>query len=392
VPELPPPPVASLAERAASDRGRLKEILDHDMRADRTRIRNLQRRLSLSPGDVALRFELGEFYYQKELPNLAEVELLTLLEVDEHMGMAHKLLSDIYRQAGEQGRAAWHARRAHRDVPEDSTVMFLWGWTVRDGGDIATATAIAEAGLAINPDDARVLVLLAMLRADEGQYEETVEFAQRGLAIDPDHLRGHAVLGQALSALGREEEGEREMQIHRRLLLLNSAKLLHRYPLLSESERAAALAHYHQLVGRMDLAREELARSFGLEPDNPAAHVIAARIAVSEGDEVGAKATLEAVLARLPDEPRATRALANLLAISKDPALRDPERAIQLAGSLLARGGAGDFEVLFTLGVSEAELGYDLAARRDLKAALEIEPTNPFALAALAELASAPAE
>lgn len=384
--EVPPPPVASLAERAAGDRERLEQILDQDMRSDRNRIQTLQRRLSLRPDDTALRFELGEFYYQKELPNLAELEFLTVLEKDAHFGVAHKLLADIYRQAGEQGRAAWHARRAHRDVPVDSTVMFLWGWTIRDGGDIETATAIAEAGLALDPEDERVLVLLAMLRADDGRYAEAIELARRGIAANPDHLRGHSVLGQSLSALGREDEAEVEMQLHRRLLLLNSAKLLRRDPPLSESERAAALAHYHQLVGRLDLAREELARSFELEPDNAAAHVITARIAVAEGDEVGAKEILEAVLQKTPGDPRATRALANLLAISTNLELRDPERAMNLAGSLLTRGGSGDFEVLFTLGMAEAALGYELQAKRHLRAALEVEPTNPFALEALASL------
>jgi len=387
VSEVAPPPLDALdLEAVEANRTRLNEILATDLVSDRAWVKNLQRRLSLRPHDAELRFQLGEFYYQKELPNLAELEFLTLLAEDDGFGMAHKLLADIYRQAGNHGRATWHARRAHRDIPADSTVMFLWGWTLRDSGDIEAATAVAEAGLAINPNDARVLVLLAMLRADDERYEEAIELARRGVAIDPDHLRGHSVLGQSLSALGREDEAEVEMQLHRRLLLLNSAKLLHRDPPLSESERAAALAHYHQLVGRMDLAREELARSFELEPDNPAARVIEARMAVHEGDEAHAKDLLESVLVKHSGDPRATRALANLLATAIDESLRDYERAMNMAGSLLGRGGANDFEINYTLGVAEAALGFDMAAKRHLKAALLVETTNPFALEALAAL------
>ena len=59
-----------------------------------------------------------------------------------------------------------------------------------------------------------------------------------------------------------------------------------------------------------------------------------------------------------------------------------------MAGSLLTRGGGSDFEVLFTLGVAEAALGHELGAKRHLRAALAIESTNPFVLAALAELES----
>jgi tetratricopeptide (TPR) repeat protein len=387
VAEEGPPPLDHLdAAALEANRERLDEILKTDLQSDRAWVKTLQRRLSLRPDDVELRFKLAEFYYQKELPNLAELGFLTLLAKDDHFGMAHKLLADIYRQAGNHGRAIWHARRAHRDIPADSTVMFLWGWTLRDAGDIEAAVPIAEAGLEINPDDARVLVLLAMLRADDEDYEAAVELARKGIAIDPDHLRGHSVLGQSLAALGRDDEAAKEMQLHRRLLLLNSAKLLHIDPPLSEPERAAALAHYHQLVGRMDLAREELAYSFELEPDNPAARVIESRIAVQEGDELHAKELLEAVLVKHPGEARATRALANLLATATDESMRDYERAMNMAGGLLGRGGANDFEINYTLGLAEAALGYERAARRHLKVALSIETTNHFVLEALAAL------
>ena len=384
--EQAPPPVADLAERAAADRARLDEILRDDLPEDRAWVKTMRQRISLRPDDVALRLELGDYYYQHELPNLAEVQFLTVLELDDHQGVAHKLLADTYRQAGDQGRAAWHARRAHRDLPQDATVMFLWGWTLRDGGDLEVATAIAERGLELDPEDDRVLVLLAMLRADDGLYEEAVELARRGIASNPDHLRGHSVLGQSLIALGREEEGEAEMVLHRRLLLLNSAKLLRRVPPMPEWERAAALAHYHHLVGRLDLAYEELDRSRELLPGNPAARVIEARIAVTEGDEPRAFELLEGVLSEDPAEVRATRALANLLVICEDLERRDEQRALDLAGSLLSRGGEGDFEVHYTLGLASSRLGYEAQARLHLRAALDVEPTNPFALAAFAEL------
>ncbi len=386
VEELPPPSSASLAARGETDEARLKAILDADMRGDRVYVKNLRGRLSLRPDLVEVRLELGEFYYQSGLPNLAELEFLTLLEADDHQGIAHKLLVDIYRQASDHGRAAWHARRAHRELPEDPTVLFLWGWSLRDAGDLEVATQLAERGLAIDAEDDRVLVLLAMLRADDGRYEEAVDLARRGIAENPDHLRGHLVLGQALLALGQEDEGEQQLQTHRRLLLLNSAKLLNRNPPLEEWERAAALAHYHQLVGRLDLAREELARSEAILPGNPAARVIEARIAVSQGQELVAKELLEAVLVDHPGDSRAARALANLLVIAEDESLRDEQRALELARPLLSKGGDRDYEVLFTLGLAEARLGQTILAKRHLRDALAIEPTNPFALEALAEL------
>ena len=41
---------------------------------------------------------------------------------------------------------------------------------------------------------------------------------------------------------------------------------------------------------------------------------------------------------------------------------------------------------MYTLGVAEAALGYSFQARQHLRAALKLEPGNPMAAAALAEL------
>lgn len=388
VQEVAPPKVGELVERAAKDKARLADLLQGDLRREAYRIQNMRERLSLDPGNSVLRFELGDYYYRHELPHLAELELLTALESNGKIGGAHKILADIYRQAGEHGRAIFHGRRAHRDLPMDSTVLFLWGWSVRDSGDIDAAIPIAEYGIEINPMDARVLALLALLRADDERFEDSRDLAKRAIAVDPDHLRAHLILGKAEIALGDEEAGEAEMVLHRRLLLLNSAKLLHRDPPLADWERAAALAHYHQLVGRFDLAAEEITRSHQLLPNNPAARVIESRIHVAQGDEVEAFVLLEGVVAELPENAQGIRALAELLVTCSDETKRDYKRAHPMALGLMDRGGSKDFDVLYTLGVSEAHLGLEREARIHLKAAMALEPTNENVINVLAQLDS----
>ena len=388
VEEQAPPSVESLAVRSEEDRERLVILLKGDLKREAFRIQNLRERLSLDPKSSTLHFELGDYYYRHELPNLAEVELLSALESNGKLGEAHKLLADIYRQAGDHSRAVFHARRAYRDLPQDSTVLFLWGWSVRDSGDIEAAIPIAERCVELNPRDARGLALVALLRADEDRFEESRDFAQRAIDVDPDHLRAHLVLGTAKIALGDEVGGEAEFVLHRRLLLLKSAKLLHRNPPLLDWERAAALAHYHQLVGRFDLAAEEIARSFELLPSNPAARVIEARIRVAQGDEVTALVMLESVVNDLPENTQGVRALAELLVSCKDVTKRDYKRAYPMALSLMDKGGSKDFDVLFTLGTSEAHLGLERESKKHLKAALALEPTNENVLSLLAKIDS----
>lgn len=386
VPDVPPPTDDSFLARAAEDRQRLDEILDSDLRAERSRVRTLQRRLSLQPNDATLRFQLAEFYYLNDLPNLAELELLNLLELDPEHFVAHKYLADIYLQSGSQGRAIYHARRAHHGNPDDASVMYLWGWTLRDGGDIERAGEVAKTGLEINPNDANVLSLMALLSMDAGDDLAAEAYARRAVNVDPDHIRAHSLLGLALSNLDREDEAEAELLTHRRLQILNSAKLLHVDPPLGEAERAAALSAYHMHVGNLDYAYSELDRSFALEPGNPSALTMKARLLFLKGDERAAIQLLEDALLDHPGDHRIERALASELATSKDEKLRDYDRAAILASGLLSRGGSKDFEVMYTLGLAEAALGYSFQARQHLRTALKIEPGNPLVEAALAEL------
>lgn len=386
------PEIASLEERSVKDRERLSAILDSDLKSQRRSVRNMQARLGLRPKDADLRFKLGEFYYRSSLPHLAEIELLTLLSLEQGtvpqdvLGTAHKYLTDIYLQSGAQGRAIYHARRAHRDLPGDAAVMFIWAWTLRDGADIETAVAVAEAGVAIDGKNASVLVMLARLRMDEERHGEAVELGRRAAAVNPDHLRVHLVLGQALSAMDKEYEAEAEMEIHRRLLLLNTAKLLDRRPPLEEYERAAALVAYHLHVGHTEQAHAELARSFQLVPNNGPARVMEARLRVAEGAEAEGKRLLEMLLDEQPDQIMARRALISILADAKDPNLRDARAAIEMGTLLLGNGGERDFDVLFSLGLAEASLGLNLAAKRHFVSALGIEPTNSRAKAELEKL------
>jgi tetratricopeptide (TPR) repeat protein len=386
--ELAPPDLASLASRLETDEQRLVQILAADLRGESRRVKNLRERLSLKPKDSALLMELGLFYYFNELPNLAEVQFLKALVEDDHLGVAHKLLTDIYRQAGSHARAVYHGRRAHRDLPKDSMVLFLWGWAVRDSGDIDAAIPIAERGEELHQGDPRVLGLLALLRGDEERFEQSRDYAQRAIRADPDHLRAYSILGRALSALGDEQAGEVAMQAHRRILLLQAADLLDRDPPLLEWERAAALANYYHIVGREEQVQEELARSYELLPNNPSARAVDASISIANGDEIGAFAILEGLFEQYPTDLQSARNLANLLVTCRDEQLRDYQRARSLTTALMERGGRSDTGVLLALGTAEAHLGQLREAKRHLRTALAIDPGSDQVQKMLAALES----
>jgi thioredoxin-like negative regulator of GroEL len=90
-------------------------------------------------------------------------------------------------------------------------------------------------------------------------------------------------------------------------------------------------------------------------PDNARAHLGLARALMARGDWRQARSVLEAARQRLPGDAAIAHDLAELLASSPDPAVRDGQRALDLAMSAYATTkGAEHAEVV---GMALAELG-----------------------------------
>ena len=171
-------------------------------------------------------------------------------------GFGHRddpLVADIV-QAAQKGLAL---------ASHDSEVVVVAARTVGlPGGDLETAVALIEKAIVLNPNNAEAFRLGAVLYGHLGQTEKAVEYQKRGDRLNPVYGGWNGSMGYVIAYFGAGAH-EKVLEWTARILSErpNSAGAL-RY-------RAASLA----LVGRVQEARQVVARILGQTPDYTVAEV-----------------------------------------------------------------------------------------------------------------------
>ena len=237
------------------------------------------------------------------------------------------------------------------------------------------------------------------------EHDAAIAEFRRAVALDPNYWFAHVNLGNALLRRG---ENEAALDHLRRA----------RAGLPGDPQAAYSMGVAWQRAGRLDEAEAELRRAIARRPDyweamcqlgaimalrgrvDEAMAMVgsAARIAPQQarppfwmamilvesgGREREAIALLGQAVRLDPNWPEATNQLAWLLATLPDPALRDPERARQLAKKAVELTGGNDAKTLDTWAAAEASAGrFDDAARVGRQALAAADRTGPDTLAA----------
>ena len=95
-------------------------------------------------------------------------------------------------------------------------VNFFLGITAKDQGDYDQALVYLRDAESVYPRDRRILLQLGKTLLLQKQYEDAIEVFKRGVQIDPEDLQIHYQLSLCYDALGNEEEGRHERQLHER--------------------------------------------------------------------------------------------------------------------------------------------------------------------------------
>jgi Tfp pilus assembly protein PilF len=160
----------------------------------------------------------------------------------------------------------------------------LRGVKAQQVGQLDLAIADFEAALALGGEDAAVLNALGLCLARAGRAAEGLERLDRAIALAPGAAPHHYNRGWALEALG---ELAAARAAYARALDLDPAHV----------QATAGLANLAARAGNWDQAREQALGVLAREPQQPVASLALARAELAQGDGAGAERRLSALLA-----------------------------------------------------------------------------------------------
>lgn len=308
------------------------------------------------------------------------------VEADPDLALARYGLGTLLGEQGQLEEAVLHLRRAVELDPDFPEAHFNLGTALLRQGHADEALEALDRVLELDPGHVGARLRRAGLRRDRGDGEGARADLETLLKRDPLNTEALEDLAVLLARRGREREAESLLRgtlaqdppaevaarIHfTRAFLANERRDLeaaieaYRQAVKAQGDFAEArfnLAVSLVLARRPAEAARELAEVVRLQPDNARAHLGRAQAWIAAGRWQEARAAFEDGVGRLPQDQALVHGLAELLAASPDPSVRDGERALALAlAAYQATRGAEHAEVV---AMALAELGrFDEAVR-----------------------------
>ena len=229
-------------------------------------------------------------------------------------------------------------------------------------------------------NNAAVHFVRGMKAVRSGEFEVAAKFFARGLSMEPDNIHARISFARALYLADNTTAAEQQLRevLARRpdtvfaLFLLGllydgadrhgEAMQLYQTALKYDLAHAGAnyyLGNYYYREGRYTEAGQHYAAVIAADHKHVGAHILLLAAREHAGITDSALAPLlQAAVTLLPEQQLLSLRLAQLLALSEDPAVRDPVKALRLAQALveqqpqpphqealaLALAAGGDFE------------------------------------------------
>lgn len=296
----------------------------------------LRRVLSGAPDSPSARALLGQIALSRGEHALAVQYLESALAAVPQATRLHYPLALAYRGLEEMEKAQEHlARRGDVGVrPPDplvdeleeletgERVHVLRGRTAFRFGDYQAAAREFRQAVAAEPESVPARVNLGSALGQLGDRIGAIHQFRQVLELAEDNLAAHYNLGILLGL-----EGEAEAAVEH---LARAADLQ-----AGDGEVQRELAKALARAGRAEEALAAYTRASGLLPYDPDTRLGEVQLLVDLGRLEEARQRLEETHALLPRSPRVVNAYARFLAAVPEPALRDGERAVELAEQLV---------------------------------------------------------
>jgi len=244
------------------------------------------------------------------------------------------------------------------------------------------ATAPAGASSAAKPAaapapapaaQAAAIAARAVELQQQGRLEQAAAEYRRFLELAPKSWEARSNLGVICAQLGQFDKAVEE---YRQALALQPASLAGQPPSLAVRNNLA-LALYK--AARIGAAAAELEALLRTRPDHPAAPLLLADCRLQLGEWKQVIALLDPLLERDPENQAILYMIGT--ALMRD---RQHERGQRVLDRILRRGDSAEAHLV--LAIASREASDDLAAEKELRRALELNPQLPTANAILAEV------
>ncbi|HSL81897.1 MAG TPA: tetratricopeptide repeat protein, partial [Thermoanaerobaculia bacterium] len=316
----------------------------------------LRRVLSASPESPSARAVLGQIALSRGEHELAVEYLESALQAVPQATRLHYPLALAYRGMGRMEEAQEHLElRGEIGVrPPDplideleelktgERVHILRGRTAFRFGDFEAAAREFRKAVEESPDSVGPRVNLGSALGQLGDRIGAIHQFRRVLGLAPDNVAAHYNLGVLVGLEGDAAEAVEHL-----------TRAVELQP--GDGEAWRELAEALVRVGRAEDALAAYTRASGILPYDPGTRLGEAQLLVNLGRFEEAARRLEESHAVNPRSPRVVNSYARFLAAVPDAALRDGERAVELAAQLVeAQPTAAHAE---TLALALAEAG-----------------------------------
>lgn len=288
--------------------------------------------LEIVPGHPALLAGLGELALARGDHREAVERLEEALEAAPKADRLHYPLAMAYRGLGEIDQAREHlelqgkvgVRVANpliddlQRLTEGERVELLRGRTAFGAGDYAAAAESFRAAVEAEPESVRARVNLAAALAATGDRAGAIDELRRAIDLEPGNPTAHYNLGLLL-----EPAGDPLGALHNLRLAAAAAP--------DDVEIRLALASLLRRGGELSEALDHYRHAAEIEPGREEVRLREAEVLSGLGRHREARERLEDALGVNPVSGRLAHALARLLAAAPDPAVRDGQRAVELA-------------------------------------------------------------
>ncbi|HVS62281.1 MAG TPA: tetratricopeptide repeat protein [Thermoanaerobaculia bacterium] len=308
--------------------------------------------LELKPDDVVALNNLGIALLGLDRWEEGMKTLRRAVEIDPNHRGAQYSLATALADLGRYDEALEHYRRAHEIDPAEKVIHADWATLLAKVGRVDEAIAELRSLLEEDPLQDYGRLKLGSVLVEAGRLEEAAQelrqVADSGGLQRPGRGEAHYHLGVVAERRG---DAAKAREHYRRAIELA--------PGLAEAQRSWGVIRARE--GALEEAAGAFARAVELEPRNERYRFELSMALLLGEREAEARKALEEALREFPTAINLRHLLARLLASASDPAVRDGERAVELAQGVVERALTLDHAE--TLAMALAEIGrYDEAA------------------------------